>query len=48
MIKEEFNDLFNSAYVTDSANGSIAHFVEVEYRADTKLYIDKRLAEVTA
>ena len=25
-LKEGFNDLYNTAYVTDSANGSVAHF----------------------
>lgn len=27
-IKEDLNDLINSAYVTDSASGSVAHFVD--------------------
>ena len=27
-LKEEFDDLYNTAYVTDSASGSVAHFVD--------------------
>ena len=27
-LKSGFNDLYNTAYVTDSANGSVAHFVD--------------------